>query len=330
MAPASDLPADSGTAWRKRVIDRVVYFPIWVVFEILGRLPLERSVRLGASLGRLYGRLGGARSGASRANIELVFPSWSDAEREALLLASFANMGRSIAETAQLRGSGRRALLQGVRVEGAEHYEAARARSKTGGVLAVSAHFGSWELLGAAMVDHGYPLSVVHHTLENPHLDHLIVTVRQSVGLETLAMGGAGLGVIRAVRRGQAVALLMDQNAGRDEGVFAPFFSHLASTRSAPARLAVARDIPVLPVFIFREPDGGHVTRIYPALELEPEPAEEPEATAALERNVARMNRAIEVAIEAAPDEWIWVHKRWKTRPEGAPKLYPRRVRGRA
>jgi len=307
--------------WRKRAVDRAVYFPFWCLRELLRRLDLERAVRLGAGLGRSYARCRGPRTRRALENITLVFPTWSDADRQALLLASFANMGRSIAETAHLDGSGQRALLGGVRIEGAEHYEAARARSKTGGVLALSAHFGSWELLGAAMVDHGYPLSVVHHTLENPHVDRQIVYARRSAGLETLAMGNAGLGIIRAVRKGQAVALLMDQNAGRDEGVFAPFFSHLASTRSAPARLAVARDIPVVPVFIFRQPDGGHVTRIYPALDLEPEPSEEPAATAALERNVARMNRAIEVAIETAPDEWIWVHKRWKTQPKGEKKL---------
>lgn len=311
----------------KTMVDGVAYFPMWLLGAVLRSVSLERSVRLGARVGRLYARLGGARVSTARVNIALVFPSWSDSEREALLLSSFANMGRSIAETAQLQGSGRRALLDGVRIEGAEHYESARAQSKTGGVLAVSAHFGSWELLGAAMVDQGYPLCVVHHPLDNPHLDRMVGAARESVGLETLAMGKAGLGLLRAVRRGRVVALLMDQNASRDEGVFAPFFSHLSSTRSAPAKLAVARDIPVVPVFIFRDADGGHVARVYPALELEPEPAEESAAAAALERNVTRMNRAIEVAIEEKPDEWIWVHKRWKTRPDGAPKLYPRRKR---
>ena len=311
--------------WRRQIVERAVYAPFWCLRELLRRLDVDTAVRLGAGLGGTYARWRGPRTRSALANMKLAFPTWSDAERQALLLESFANMGRSIAETAHLDGSGLRQLLDGVRIEGKEHYEAARAHSKTGGVLAISAHFGSWELLGAAMVDHGYPLSVVHHTLENPHFDRVMAQARKRAGLETLAMGNAGLGIIRAVRQGQAVALLMDQNAGRDEGVFAPFFSQLASTRSAPARLAVARDFPVVPVFIFRQPDGGHVTRIYPALDLEPEPPGEPEATATLERNVARMNRAIEVAIETAPAEWIWVHKRWKTRPKGDAKLYARR-----
>jgi KDO2-lipid IV(A) lauroyltransferase len=139
----------------------------------------------------------------------------------------------------------------------------------------------------------------------------------------------AGAGVLRALREGRKVALLLDQNARRDEGVFVPFFSLPACTRVAPAVIAMKRSLPVLPVFIHRQPDGcHHVVRIQPPLEIEP-PGVDPEA--ALDRNVARMTRVIEATIREAPEQWLWPHRRWRTRPlpadgaAAAPSLYPSR-----
>lgn len=309
-----------------RLADLAMWLPLRGLVGTLARLPVDRALDAGAAFGRQYARRGGPRTDVARTNLEIAFPGWSASQREEVLEASFANLGRCIAEVAQLHGPGRETLVRRVRVEGDEHYRAARARSKSGGVLILSAHFGSWELLGAAMIHLGYPLSVVHHALENPRLDAMATGWRRAAGLETLEIGRAGLQIFRALAQGRLVAVLLDQNAGRDEGVFAPFFSRLASTRAGPARIAMAREIPVVPAFFFREEDGvGHVARAYPALEIEPE-GDDPEA--ALQRNVARMNRAIEVAIEQAPDHWLWVHKRWKTRPESDPaRIYPRRHR---
>ncbi len=135
-------------------------------------------------------------------------------------------------------------------------------------------------------------------------------------------LGRAAIGVFRGLAKGRLVTLLLDQNAHRDEGVFAPFFGHLALTRSAPAGIAMNRGVPVLPVFVFRVGETArHVVKVCPPLEIEPDD-EDPEG--ALARNVGRMNEAIETAIRAAPDHWLWPHRRFKTRPEGEPSLYPR------
>jgi len=109
------------------------------------------------------------------------------------------------------------------------------------------------------------------------------------------------------------VGMLCDQNAPRREGVFAPFFGREASTRYAPIVLAMRRGVPVLPVFCYREGDGSrHVVRVEPALDLEPAGRD---GRGAVQRNVARMNLAIEAAIRRAPDHWTWIHRRWRTRP---------------
>ena len=120
-----------------------------------------------------------------------------------------------------------------------------------------------------------------------------------------------------------AVALLMDQNANREEGVFAPFFSHLASTRSGPVQLAMTRGTPLVPVFFFRVgKSGDHVARIRAPLILE-SAQEDPDK--ALVRNVERINATIEAAIREAPEQWIWSHRRFKTQPPGVQPIYPSR-----
>ncbi len=136
-------------------------------------------------------------------------------------------------------------------------------------------------------------------------------------------MGRAALGVFRALARGRYIALLLDQNANEDEGVYVPFFGTEACTRSGPALVAMTRDVPVVPVFFFREgKSGNHTARIGPPIELEPE-GQNPEKALAI--NVERMNAAIEGAIREVPEQWIWTHRRFKTQPRGAESIYPPR-----
>ena len=120
--------------------------------------------------------------------------------------------------------------------------------------------------------------------------------------------------------------MLIDQDANRDEGLFAPFFSRPASTRWGPARIAMLTNTPVLPIFIYRESDARdgprHVVRVSSPLALEIGCEED---DAALARNVGRMNAAIEDAIRLSPDHWMWAHRRWRTQPDGEPRIYPSR-----
>jgi KDO2-lipid IV(A) lauroyltransferase len=292
------------------------------------RLPVSAAVSLGGQLGSVWARAGAPRTREAAVNLGLAFPAASRAERRQLLAASFANLGRSAAEVLLLQGSRRAELLSGVSVEGLENYEAARDGSASGGVIALTAHFGSWELSAVAMAERGYPISVVHHRIENPHVDGMLDRLRSSARIEQIPLGSAATGVFRALSKGRIVVMLLDQNAHRDEGVFAPFFGHPASTRSAPARIAMARGFPLLPVFVFRVGETHrHVIRISPALELETAPAGDAEDEDALARNVARMNRVIEQAVRRAPDQWLWPHRRFRTRPDGTPPVYGRRRR---
>jgi KDO2-lipid IV(A) lauroyltransferase len=167
------------------------------------------------------------------------------------------------------------------------------------------------------MAAHGIPIAVVHRPRGNPRLDALIGRLRAQEGVAMLPRGAAARAALRALRDGKVLAMLFDQNAPRREGVFVPFFGRPACTREAPVRLAMRTGAPVLPVFIERIGESArHRVRALPPLELVPEDRGGDPAAAVLE-NAARMTAAIEAAIRRAPDQWIWTHRRWRTRPRG-------------
>jgi len=231
---------------------------------------------------------------------------------------SFENMGRSIAEFALLAKLGPEALRERVRIEGLEHLEAARSASKSGGVIAITGHFGSWELLAAGMAAHGFPFVAVQKPRESPLLDAIIERYRRLGGAEFLARGDAARAILKALREGKAVAILHDLDASRDEGVFVPFFGRLASTHAGPVRIALRTRAPVLPIFLHRIGSSStHVARFQPPVALE-RPAGDVDG--AIRENARRVSAAIEAEIRRAPDHWSWIHRRWKTQPPGEPR----------
>ena len=288
------------------------------LLQLFERLPEQHALALGAGLGRTWVRIRGPRVRVARVNLRLAFPEWSEAAREAVLVRSLENVGRSAAEFARLGRLGPEALRERVRIEGLEHYEAARASSKSGGVVAITGHFGSWEVLAAAMAAHGFPFVAVQKPRESPLLDAVVERYRRSGGAEFLARGNAARGALRALAQGKAVAILYDQDAPKDEGVFVPFFGRLACTRDGPVKIALRAHAAVLPIFLHRVGTSGHhVAHMRPPVPLVRPDGDVPGAVL---ENVRRLTAVVEEEIRRAPDHWSWVHKRWKTQPPGEPK----------
>ncbi len=296
-----------------------------LVHGLFSRLPYAASLALGAAIGRLYAWLGAPRVDDARINLEIAFPEWTPLRRREVLLESFANHGRSLAEVCMLGGPQETEIYQNISFRGLEHLEAARAASSDGGVLVISAHLGTWELCAASLARRGLPISVVYHDLGNPVLERIVTHWREASGLETLKLGRAAYGIFSALRRGRYVGLLMDQNAKLDEGLFAPFFGREACTLQGPILLAMHRGVAIVPVFIYRQGRSGrHIIRVEPAIQIEGGVGGEVEGEGdenlgeeALLRNVTRMNEVIEAAIRRAPDQWIWSHRRYKNQPAG-------------
>jgi KDO2-lipid IV(A) lauroyltransferase len=259
-----------------------------------------------------WARLGGPRTRAAREHLRIAFPDWTERERADVCERAFANLARCFVEFCTLGRLSRQELLALADVEGLEHFETHRRVRPSGGAICLTAHVGSWELLVAVMAAHGIPIAVIQRPRDNPLLDELVAEIRGQNGAEMLPRGSAARAALRGLRDGKVVAMVLDQNAPRREGVFVPFFGRPACTRDGPARLAMRTGAPVFPVFIERIGSSArHRVRVQPPLELVPEG---PDPEAAVLENVTRMSAVVEAAIRRNPDQWIWTHRRWKTR----------------
>jgi KDO2-lipid IV(A) lauroyltransferase len=301
--------------------DRILQGLLDALTFVFERLSIDRALALGASLGRAWHRSGGPRTRRVRDQLQAALPEHDVASHEAWAREVFVHLGRGIAELLLLRGRHRGALLERVRIEGLEHLEAVDRQTASGGALIVTAHLGNWELACAKLAARGIPISVVYRSLHQPVLDRAMLGLRaptadSSFGatvVDQIPMGRAGIRVLRALEAGRKLVVLLDQNAGREEGLFVSFFGRPASTRYGALALAARRGIPILPVFVRRDPDGRtHRIRFHPALQLEAGTSDDEEV---LRRNVQQATAMIEKEVRASPGQWIWTHRRWRTQP---------------
>jgi Kdo2-lipid IVA lauroyltransferase/acyltransferase len=241
-------------------------------------------------------------------NLQQAFPLRSAIECRRIARASFQHLGLLFVELCDLLNSPLERFLERVTVEGMERLKAVM--TGHGRALVLTAHLGNWELLAAASRLSGYELAVVVRPLDVSWLNGLAEALRRHAKVELIHKRQAVRPVLGALARGCMVGLLLDQNAARQEGVFVPFFGRPASTSRAMAVLSLRTGTPVVPIFTRREADGRHRVVIHPPLEM---PANAgPEAVVQL---TARCTAAIEAAVRETPDQWLWIHSRWRTRP---------------
>jgi len=223
---------------------------------------------------------------------------------------SFQHLGAMLVELCATLARPLENTLSTITLEGLEHLR--HAMEAHGRALVLTAHLGNWELLAAAHRLTGYPLAIVVRPLDSPWLDALADRLRRKAGVELIAKRGALRPVLKALADGRMVAILLDQNATRRESVFVPCFGCPASTSKSLALLAVRTGAPVVPIFIRRDGRGHRVT-IHPAV---PAPAASDTGQAVVELT-ARCTATIEAAVREAPEQWLWIHNRWRTRPPG-------------
>lgn len=286
----------------------VVAGVVRAVGGLFGRVPAGRASAIGRALGTVAYWLLPGRRRVAHDNLRRVLVDLPEAERRALARRCFQELGATAVECARLFFGAPAPLLARIRVRGIEHVRAALAQGR--GAFYLTGHFGNWELLAAAHVLAGYPLSVVVRPLDNPALDRLVVRARARSGLRIIPKRGAVGAVRAALARGECVGILLDQDAGR-EGVFVPFLGYAASTSRALAVLALKTRAPVLPVFLHRLRDGTHELVLDPAIPL----VTTGDLDSDIVENTARFTAAIERHVRLRPEQWFWVHRRWKTRP---------------
>lgn len=288
------------------------YIVVWVLVKSLGVLPRSLARRIGAGIGAAAYRLSARLRKTGLRNLETAFPEKSLTEREQLLRRLYRNLGWLLAEFCQMPCYTRENTRSFLRYEGLNHYLAARERGK--GVLIVTGHLGAWELSSYYHSLMGYPMSIVIRRLDNPRVDRLVNTIRCLHGNHVLHKDDFARGLLAAMRKGETVGILMDTNMTPPQGVFVPYFGRLACTASGLARVALKSGAAVLPGFmLWEESEQKYVLRFGPEIPLVSTGDHEADALA----NTACFTSVIEDYVRQYPDQWLWVHRRWKTRPEG-------------
>lgn len=266
--------------------------------------PLDRASAIGARLGALLGPRLRAHRTALR-NLALAFPERSAADRAAIAHGMWAQLGRTVAEFAHLdairpyQGDGRVEVVQ------AERLDAVREDGR--GAVFISGHFANWEIMAAALVQRGLTCHVTYRPANNPLVDAAINAKRRAYGVELQSAKGrqGGLGLLRALARGETVALMNDQKYA--EGVSAPLFGHPTPTADGAVRLALRFGAPLIPLSVRRLEGARFQVQVHAPLALLREaPAEEAVRAAVLE-----INAFVEARVREAPEQWFWVHRRW-------------------
>ena len=289
----------------------------WIAIKTLGLLPRHLARSAGASIAVIaYASLGRLRCVGLR-NLKLAFPTMSATERAQILRLEYRSLGWLLAEFCQMSSYTPAFAGRFIRYEGLEHYLAARDRGK--GVLVLTGHLGAWELSSFYHSLAGYPMGMVIRRLDNPLVDCMVNRIRCRHGNRVLHKDDFARGLLAAMRAGETVGILMDTNMTPPQGLFVPFFGIPACTASGLARVALKTGAAVLPGFLlWEESERQYVLHFYPEVAL----AKAGDAEADAAENTAHFNAVLEDLIRQYPSQWLWMHRRWKTRPPGDPPIY--------
>jgi KDO2-lipid IV(A) lauroyltransferase len=297
--------------------ENVEYWLVLIGSRALGAMP-RGVARLfaGALAFAVYHALGRLRRVGER-NLELAFPGITPQKRAELLHGVYRSLSRQLVEFCRMSGYTAENTREWIRTEGLEHYLKAHSRGK--GVLIVTGHLGAWELSSFYHSLMSYPMGMVIRRLDNRRLDAYVNAIRCLHGNRVLHKDDFARGLLTAMRAGETVGILMDTNMRPPQGVFVEFFGRPACTASGLARVALKTGAAVLPGFMVWEPaEKKYVLHFGPELVFARSGDAEADALAATQACAA----ATEEWIRRYPDQWLWIHRRWKTRPAGEPGLY--------
>jgi Kdo2-lipid IVA lauroyltransferase/acyltransferase len=296
----------------------IEYAAAWIGVKSLGLLPRPAARFAGASFAAAAYALRTPLRRAAMFNLTLAFPDWSDAKRKRVIRRMIQQIGWMAAEFSQFPKYTRENIQKIVVLDGFENFDAARRRGK--GVLFLTGHMSAWELAPFAHALYGHPLHFLVRPIANRRVDALINHYRCLSGNQPIQKNKSARSILRILADGGTVGILSDHNTVLEESVFVDFFGIPASTTSGLARIALRTDAAVVPGFLsWDSARRKYRLRFEPAIELARTGDEEND----VRENTARFTKTIEDYVRAYPDQWLWVHKRWKTRPPGEKEIYP-------
>jgi KDO2-lipid IV(A) lauroyltransferase len=290
---------------------------VWLFVNGLRVVPRVVARWVGALIGRMsYLALKRLREVGER-NLALAYPEMSAEERDGILRREYRNLGWLLAEFCQMPGYTPERASEFIRYEGLENFKQAQAKGQ--GVLVLTGHLGAWELSSFYHSLMGMPMGMVIRRLDNPLVDAYVNRIRCLHGNRVIHKDDFARGLIASMRAGETVGILMDTNMTPPQGVFVPFFDVPACTASGMARVAQKTGAAVVPGFLlWEESERRYVLRFGEEIATVTTGNAEEDSVA----NTALFTSVIERYIRLYPDQWLWMHRRWKTRPAGEQGIY--------
>ncbi len=295
----------------------IEYAAVWVVLKALGVLPQPLARSFASGLMHIFYALLPRLRKTAEVNLRIAFPEWSDAQRKKVIRGMLRNLGWMAAEFVRLPKYTKENIEQIVVLDGHENFLEGQRRGK--GVLYLTGHIGAWELSSFAHALYGFPLHYMARRIDNQKIDALVNSYRCLPGNRPIFKNESARVMLKVLKETGTVGILADQNTMPGEAVFVDFFGKQASTTAGIARVALHTDAAVVPGYaVWDESLGKYRLRFEPPVELI--------RTGDMERDVAentqKFTRVIEDIIRKYPEQWVWVHGRWNTRPKGEPPVY--------
>lgn len=297
----------------------LIYILANIAINLFRAVPRRVSIPILDNLAALTYRLDVRHRRIARVNLTVAFPELSDHERERIARTSFKITARNLLEVSHMPYLTRENIASLVVYDsnlGLNNYKSAKSKQK--GILYLTGHFSSWELLPTAHALNGYPLSFITRPLDNAPLERYLLRIREAAGNKVISKKSAARGILETLKSNGSVGILMDQNTSLQEGIFVDFFGLPAATSTSIALFALRTGAVVLPGYLTPMVHGRYNIKFLAPMD----PVRTGDMNRDIETNTARYNKIFENIIREQPESWLWGHKRWKNQPPGNPDLY--------
>ncbi|MBW7928084.1 MAG: lysophospholipid acyltransferase family protein [Fimbriimonadaceae bacterium] len=301
MSSNGGSPNRSKRSWRKSLEGRAATFAFKLLCSVFARLNARQADRLGERLGRLIHRLSKKYRERTRANLAMAMPELSDAERARIAQGVFEHFGRVGADLLRTPSRSNEEVVEDIAEIKGDHESLL---AYQGGVILISAHFGNWERLCQYLTILQKPVAVVARDPNQPEIAEGLARLRANTGVKVLPRGNAAREILRALKAGEWVGILPDQN---DDEVFVPFFGKMVGTVMGPGVMHVRTGAPIYVAYQWRRDDGKFVLEVEGP--IQPSPTRENPA----EGIMVALNESLERMVRQHPEQWLWLHDRWKS-----------------
>ncbi len=303
---------------RSKFQTKIEELAVRFIIGLIGVFPYKTSLKIGKSLGRSIYKLFPKLAKTANRNLEIAYPGIDEKEKRRIITGTFESLGRHLGFISQFKKFKHEDIHKYVEVIGkAENFDAAEQDKR--GILFFTGHFGSWEVFNLLPPAFGYQMNILVRRIDNELVENYVDSLRTKFGTKTLGKRQAPRKMFRILKNGEILGILADLNAQKHDGVFVDFFGVPASTTTSIAKLALKTDAIILPAFaVWEEEKKKYVVYLEPPIKYE----KTDDLKADILDITQKFTNSVEKYVRQYPEQWLWIHKRWNTRPEGDEELY--------